>query len=224
MCRIKNSYPTTVAGHGCGIPSLHTGLLSATRQRERPRANHRGPGRSASLARPLLGSSPPAGRSAAVEGATAVAPSPSGRRPHPDRAGQARPAGAYGGTAMRLRLGRARLARRVGWSPATRPRAVTPGERPEDPPARGDRHRARLGVGQGPQMYLLAEARRPPSVHPADLRLALPGVPHPRPAVLQPWRPAVCGARHRAVGAGAKPAVAGQGGGQAPHRPRTSGP
>jgi len=31
-------------------------------------------------------------------------------------------------------------------------------------------------------MHLLAEARRPPSVHPADLRLALPGVPrHGRP-------------------------------------------
>jgi hypothetical protein len=30
-------------------------------------------------------------------------------------------------------------------------------------------------------MHLLAEARRRPSVHPANLRLALPGVPHPRP-------------------------------------------
>ena len=49
-------------------------------------------------------------------------------------------------------------------------------------------------------MHLLAEARRRPSVHPADLRLALPGVPHQRPAVLQPRRPAVPGARHRAAG------------------------
>ena len=38
-------------------------------------------------------------------------------------------------------------------------------------------------------MHLLAQTRRRPSVHPADLRLALPGVPHPRPAVLQPRRP-----------------------------------
>ncbi len=31
-------------------------------------------------------------------------------------------------------------------------------------------------------MHLLAQAQRPPSVHPADLRLALPGVPiHGRP-------------------------------------------
>jgi hypothetical protein len=34
-------------------------------------------------------------------------------------------------------------------------------------------------------MQLLAEARRPTSVQPADLRLAMPGVPHPRPAVLR---------------------------------------
>jgi hypothetical protein len=33
-------------------------------------------------------------------------------------------------------------ARWVGWSLTTRPRAVTPGERPDDPPARGDRHPA----------------------------------------------------------------------------------
>ena len=36
------------------------------------------------------------------------------------------------------------------------------------------------GVRQGPHLYLLAEARRLLSVHPADLRLALPGLPHPR--------------------------------------------
>ena len=74
----------------------------------------------------------------------------------------------------------------VGWSLATRPRAVTPRERPEDPPARGDRHRARFGDRQGPQLHLLAQARQRLSVHPADLRLALPGLPQLRAAVLQP--------------------------------------
>jgi hypothetical protein len=112
----------------------------------------------------------------------------------------------------------------VGRSLATRPRAVTAREPPEDAPARGDQHPARIGVRQGPQMQLLAEARGRPSVHPADLRWALPGVPHPRPAVLQPRRPPVPGARHRAAGGGAGPAVAGPGRGQAPHRPRSSGP
>jgi hypothetical protein len=72
----------------------------------------------------------------------------------------------------------------VGRSLATRPRAVRPRGAPEDAPARGDRHRARLGVRQGPQLHLLAEAGRRPSVHASDLRLALPGLPHPRPAVL----------------------------------------
>jgi hypothetical protein len=117
--------------------------------------------------------------------------------------------------AMRLRLGRSRLL--GGWSePGNKPRAVTPGGRPDDAPARGDQHPAWIGDRQGPQMHLLAEAQRPPSVHPADLRLALPGVPRPRPAVLQPRRPAVPGARHRAAGGGAGPAVVGQGDGQAP--------
>lgn len=35
---------------------------------------------------------------------------------------------------------------------------MTPRERPEDPPARGDRHRARFGDRQGPQLHLLAQA------------------------------------------------------------------
>jgi hypothetical protein len=35
---------------------------------------------------------------------------------------------------------------------------------PEDAPARGDRHRARLRDRQGPQLHVLADARRPPSV------------------------------------------------------------
>jgi hypothetical protein len=77
--------------------------------------------------------------------------------------------------------------RLMGWSePGNQAKAVTPRERPEDPPARGDRHPARLGVRQGPHLYLLAEARRLLSVHPADLRLALPGLPQLRAAVLQP--------------------------------------
>ena len=67
----------------------------------------------------------------------------------------------------------------VGRSLATRPRAVTPRERPEDPPTGGDRHRARLGDRQGPPLHVLAQARRRPSVHPPDLRLALPGLPDP---------------------------------------------
>ena len=112
----------------------------------------------------------------------------------------------------------------VGRSPATRPRAVTPGGPPEDTPARGDQHPARIGDRQGPQMHLLAEAQRSPTVHPTDLRLALPGVPHPRPAVLQPWRPAVSGPRQRAAGGGASPAVAGQGDDEGRHRPTSSGP
>jgi hypothetical protein len=58
------------------------------------------------VARRLLHSSPPAGRSATAEGATAVAASD--RRPCPDRARRARPAGEYGGTATRLPLGRTR--------------------------------------------------------------------------------------------------------------------
>src|SRR4029453_4956755 len=66
----------------------------------------------------------------------------------------------------------------VGRGLAIRSRAVTPHEWPEDPPARGDRHPARLGLRQGPYLYLLAEARRLLSVHRADLRLALPGLPH----------------------------------------------
>jgi hypothetical protein len=112
----------------------------------------------------------------------------------------------------------------AGRSLATRPRAVTPRERPEDPPARGDRHRARLGDRQGPPLHVLAQARRPPSVHPPDLRLALPGVPSPRAAVLQPRRLGVPGARHWAAGGGVGPAVAGQGDDEGRHCPSRRGP
>jgi shikimate dehydrogenase len=107
----------------------------------------------------------------------------------------------------------------VGRCLATRPRAVTPRERPEGAPTGGDRHRARLGDRQGPPLHVLAQAQRRPSVHPSDLRLALPGLPYPRSAVLQPRRPAVFGARHRAAGGGAGPAVAGQGDDEGRHRP-----
>jgi hypothetical protein len=108
----------------------------------------------------------------------------------------------------------------VGRSLATRPRAVTPRERPEDAPARGDHYRARIRVREGPQLHVLAQARRPPSMHSADLRLALPSVPHPWAAVLQPRRPELSGARHWAAGGGVGPAVAGQGDDEGRHRPR----
>jgi hypothetical protein len=74
----------------------------------------------------------------------------------------------------------------VGWSePGNQATDGDICERPEDPPAR----EIAIPPGSGsvrPHLYLLAQARRPLSVHPADLRLALPGLPHPRPAVLQP--------------------------------------
>src|SRR6266511_3075093 len=70
---------------------------------------------------------------------------------------------------MRLRLGRAVCLLR--WSePGNKPRAVTPGGPPEVAAARGDQHPARSGDRQGPQLHLLAQARRPPSVHPGDLQ------------------------------------------------------
>src|SRR5829696_519933 len=50
---------------------------------------------------------------------------------------------------------------RVGRSPATRPRAVTAGDPPKDPPARGDQPHSRIGDRQGPQMHLLAKAQQP---------------------------------------------------------------
>jgi hypothetical protein len=102
---------------------------------------------------------------ATVQGASAV---PSDRRPHPDRARQAYRRG------VRWNRDAAPAwpcppARWVGRNLATRPRAVRPRERPDDAPARGDRHRARLGDRQGPPLHVLAQARRRPSVHPPDL-------------------------------------------------------
>src|SRR5512132_1749878 len=157
---------------------------------------------------------------ATAQGASAV---PSGRRRHPDRGRQAyrrgvrwnrdtAPAGPYP------------PARWVGWSLATRPRAGRPRERPEDAPARGDRHRARIRVREGPPLHVLAQARGFLSVHSADLRLALPGVPSPRAAVLQPRRLGVPGARHWAAGGGVGPAVAGQGDDEGRPLPETQRP
>jgi hypothetical protein len=177
---------------------------------------------SASLARPLLRSSPLAIGGATVEDAPAVAPS--GRRPHPGRARQALPPGSTVDERDAAPAWPCPPAWWVGRSLATRPRAVTARDPPDDAPARGDQHPARLGVQQGLQMQLLAEARRCPSLHPADLRLALPGVPHPRPAVLQPRRPAVPGAWHRADSGRASPAMAGRGDDEEPHHTRRIAP
>jgi hypothetical protein len=210
--------PGTVPGDGCVAPRLRRGPFGV------PPGSENGPKRtiddllSASPAPPLLAVHHRAIKTATVEGALAVTPRTSdGTQTVPGRPDRR---GVRWMSAMRLRLGRACLLGGLGRSLATRPRAVTP----SDPPARGDQPSARIGIRQGPQMQLLAEARRPLSVHPADLRPPLPGVPRPWAAVLQPRRPPVPGARHRAAGGGAGPAVAGQGGGQAPHRPRSSGP
>jgi hypothetical protein len=116
------------------------------------------------LTRPSLGSSSLGDRSATAEGAPAVAAF--SRRPYPDRAQRARPAAGVRWNRDAAPAGPCPPAWWVGRSLATRPRAVTPGERPEDPSARGDRHPARLGIRQGPQLQLLAQARRPLSVHP----------------------------------------------------------
>ena len=153
----------------------------------------------------------------------APAGTPSGRRPHSDLPGRPHRRGVPW-ICKAAPAGPCPPAWRVGRSPATRPRAVTPGDPPEAPSARGDQPHGRIGDRQGPSMHLLAKARQPPSVHPPDLRLALPGLPHPRPALLQPRRPAIPGARHRAAGSGAGPVVAGQGDDEGRHRPRRSRP
>jgi hypothetical protein len=201
---------------------------------QRPRGRPRGASREAQeqASHPEQGNAHPEGTARGrprrpgekpvVKDAPAVAPW--GRWPYPDRARHPPTVGEYRGGAHAAPAGPCLPARWVGRSPATRPRTVTPGDPPDDAPARGDQPPARMGVRQGLQMQLLAEAGRRPSVYPADLRLALSGVPHPRPAVLQPRRPAVSGARHRPAGGGAGPAVASQRSGQAPHRASRSGP
>jgi hypothetical protein len=117
---------------------------------------------------------------------------------------------------MRLRLGRAVCLLR--WS-ERQARAVTPGGPPEDAPARGDQHPARSGDRKGPQLHLLAQARRPRPCTPqtCDWRCRACRV-HGRPFYSH-GDPAVPGARHRAAGGGAGPAVVGQGDGQAPYCP-----
>ncbi len=79
-------------------------------------------------------------------------------------------------------------------------------------PDRGSTRAAGAPAGPGPVTPVRAPGR------PAT---GLPGVPRPRPAVLQPRRPAVPGARHRATGGGAQPAVAGQGDDEGRHCPGT---
>ena len=141
---------------------------------------------------------------------------PSGRLPAPDLVRRAPPPGStvsarHAAPAWSCRL----LAEVVGaWQQAKGGDAwwaaggrAGPG-RSASSPERGSTRAAAAPAGPGPTT---------PSVHPADLRLVLPGVPRPRSAVLQPRRPAVPGARHRAAGGGAGPAVVGQGDGQAPH-------
>jgi hypothetical protein len=98
---------------------------------------------SASPAPPLLAAHHRAIKTATVEGALAVAPS--GRRRHPDRARPARPPGSTVDERDAAPAGPCSPARRVGRSPATRPRAMTP----SDPPARRDQPSARIRVRQG---------------------------------------------------------------------------
>ena len=173
-----------------------------------------------SLARPLLDSSAPGDRERHGEGAPAVAPSARRRT----KTVSGRPDRRQSTVEPRCGSGVAVPAGLVGWSePGNQAKAVTPRERPEGAPTGGDHHRARLGVRQGPPLHVLAQARRPPSVHPSDLRLALPGLPDPRGG--RSTATAICsiGARHRAAGGGASSAVAGQGDDEGRHRPRPAG-
>jgi hypothetical protein len=77
-------------------------------------------------------------------------------------------------------------------------------------PERGSTRAAAAPAGPGPTTPV--RAPRKPATGAAG-RAAF------TPAVLQPRRPAVPGARHRAAGGRAGPAVVGQGDGQAPHCP-----
>ena len=82
-----------------------------------------------------------------VEDAPAV--TPSGRRPHPDLPGRPHRRGVPW-ICNAAPAGPCPPAWRVGRSPATRPRAVTPGDPPDDPSARGDQPHGRIGDRQGP--------------------------------------------------------------------------
>jgi hypothetical protein len=178
---------STSSWRACGAPARWWGRRGRpARPRRRPGEGQPPRAARTQKARPGIGA-PFGVAEAVIEDAPAVAPS--GRRPHPAHARQALPGGSTVGARHAAPTGPCPPAWWVGRSLATRPRAVTARDPPDDTPARGDQHPARLGVRQGPQVQLLAEARRRWSVHPADLRLALPGVPHPRAAVLQPRRP-----------------------------------
>ena len=82
-----------------------------------------------------------------VEDAPAV--TPSGHRPHPDLPGRPHRRGVPW-ICNAAPAGPCPPAWRVGRSPATRPRAVTPGDPPDDPSARGDQPHGRIGDRQGP--------------------------------------------------------------------------
>ena len=148
--------PLTVPGHGCVAPGLRTGPLrlrtgplSATRAARTAQADHRRPVWSASLGRPLLRRSPQGDRDRhGAGGAGRCALGSAGRavpgRPYRRGVRWARDAAPAWPCPPAWWVGR---------SPATRPRAVRAREPPEDAPARGDHHRARIGVRQGPQMH-----------------------------------------------------------------------
>jgi hypothetical protein len=96
-------------------------------------------------------------------------------------------AGESGGRAMRFRLGvRGCL---LSWSePGNKPRAMTPGG---PPGRRAGPGRSASRPDRGSARAAGAPAGRSPTTpvrDPADLRLALPAVPGPRPAVQQPRR------------------------------------
>jgi NAD-dependent dihydropyrimidine dehydrogenase PreA subunit len=111
--------------------------------------------------------------------------SPAGPRPCP----AAPTAGEFGGRAIRLRLGRACVL--LSWSePGNKPRVVTPGGPPEDGPPGEFSIQPRIGIDKGRRCTCWP---RPDDTHPCipqtcDWRC--PGVPRPRPAVLQPQRSA----------------------------------
>ena len=139
-------YLVTVPGHGCVAPRLRTGPLTATRAARTAQADHRRPVWSASLGRPLLRRSPQGDRGRHGGGC--------GGRCALGSAGRAVPGRPYRRGVRWVRDAAPAWpcppAWWVGRSLATRPRAVRPREPPEDAPARGDQHRARIGVRQGP--------------------------------------------------------------------------
>ena len=149
----------------------------------------------------------------------ATAGAPSGRQPTPDPARQAPPPGSTVGLPCGSGLAFAPACWVGGaWQQAkggdawwAARRRAGPG-RSASRPDRGSTRAAGAPAGPGPVTPVRAPGRP---------ETGLPGVPRPRPAVLQPRRPAVPGARHRATGGGAQPAVAGQGDDEGRHCPGT---